>query len=243
MTRLMVKKWDDFQHYRDRSPPWIKLHKTLLDDYEYQALPLASRALAPMLWLLASESRDGTFDATPEKIAFRLRTTPAEVIAAIKPMIQAGFLINASAMLAPCYRDAIAETEREAEAEGETEADISPSGDMSGKEPDAHSPQDEKAESRAAETRRLTDEAREILAFLNAKARKAFRPVPANIEVIVARLKEGASAQDCKQVIAKKCREWGTDEKMAEYLRPATLFGRQKFAQYTGELIHVEKLP
>ena len=58
---LITKNWAEFQHYKDRSPPWIKLHKELLDDRQYQSLPLASRALAPMLWLLASETKDGSF--------------------------------------------------------------------------------------------------------------------------------------------------------------------------------------
>lgn len=78
--------------------------------------------------------------------------------------------------------------------------------------------------------------ARELLAFLNAKAKRSFEEVPANLDRIEARLKEGAAFDDCKSIIAKKCREWGADEKMAEYLRPATLFNREKFWQYHGQL-------
>lgn len=63
--KLIPRRWSDFQHYKDRRPPWIKLHKALLDDREYQRLPLASRALAPMLWLLASESKDGVLRPRP----------------------------------------------------------------------------------------------------------------------------------------------------------------------------------
>ena len=33
-----VKNWDEFQHYKDRNPPWIKLHNHLLDDYEFEML-------------------------------------------------------------------------------------------------------------------------------------------------------------------------------------------------------------
>jgi hypothetical protein len=58
---IVPNNWAELQHYKDRSPPWIKLHKKLLDNFEFQSLPVASRALAPMLWLLASEhgmSRD-----------------------------------------------------------------------------------------------------------------------------------------------------------------------------------------
>lgn len=85
------KSWGDFQHYKDRSPPWIKLHKTLLDNYEYQCLPVASRALAPMLWLLASDHERGEIDAAPKKLAFRLRMTEREVTDALKPLIDNGF--------------------------------------------------------------------------------------------------------------------------------------------------------
>jgi uncharacterized phage protein (TIGR02220 family) len=82
----------------------------------------------------------------------------------------------------------------------------------------------------------LRDQAKQILQFLNAKAERNYQPVDANLEFIVARLKEGATEGQLRQVVAKKCREWGADEKMSGYLRPATLFNRTKFAQYVGEL-------
>ena len=53
---LTPKNWHAFQHYNKRNPPWIKLHRALLDDYEFSQLPVESRALAPMLWLIASEA-------------------------------------------------------------------------------------------------------------------------------------------------------------------------------------------
>lgn len=80
-------------------------------------------------------------------------------------------------------------------------------------------------------------EAQEILHFLNAKAGRGFPPLDVNLDLIAARLKEGATPAQCRQVIAKKAREWGGDEKMAEYLRPKTLFNRTNFAQYVGELV------
>lgn len=113
MARIQVKGWSDFQHYKHRSPPWIKLHKKLLDDFEFQCLQLASRALAPMLWLLASESDDGTFEADMDMIAFRLRTTKNEVVNAIIPLIDKGFLIDASNALAECRQVAILEKSRD----------------------------------------------------------------------------------------------------------------------------------
>ena len=81
-------------------------------------------------------------------------------------------------------------------------------------------------------------EALEVLAFLNEKAGRAYRPTDTNLRFIAARLKQGATVVDCKQVVAKKCREWkGSD--MEPYLRPATLFNDTKFNQYVGELVPI----
>ena len=114
---LTVKNWRIFQHYKNRSPPWIKLQKSVLDDYDFQCLPLASRALAPMLWLLASESDDGSIPACVARLAFRLRWSEKEVSAGLKPLIEQGFLLSASNMLA--NPEQLASSEGEGEGEGE----------------------------------------------------------------------------------------------------------------------------
>lgn len=76
----------------------------------------------------------------------------------------------------------------------------------------------------------------EILAYLNEKAGRAYKPVPANIKLIAARLKEGATPEDIRAVVDRKCAQWKGDAKMDEYLRPATLFNATNFAQYQGQL-------
>ena len=116
---LKPKKWETFQHYRDRCPPWIKLHRDLLNDREFMCLPLASKALAPLLWLLASESKDGCFQADSDELEFRLRIASKDIDAGLKPLIDKGFFVIASGVLAECLQDAI--PERETETEGETE--------------------------------------------------------------------------------------------------------------------------
>jgi uncharacterized phage protein (TIGR02220 family) len=211
---LMPRRWVDFQHYKNRAPPWIKLQRSLLDDYEYHCLPVASRALAPLLWLIASESMDGSFDAAPDRLGFRLRQTTKEIETAIKPLIEKGFfevVRNASETLADCKRDACLETEGEGEREeeGETEADT-----LSGK----------------------PDRAAEVIAHLNATAGTRFIPKGANAKLINARLKEGLSVQTLKAIATKKHAEWGKDAKWAQYLRPATLYGAEKCHQYAGQL-------
>lgn len=78
-------------------------------------------------------------------------------------------------------------------------------------------------------------EAREVLEFLNVKAGKTFRVKDTNLKLIEARLRSGASVQDCKIVIARKVREWKTDAKMNEFLRPKTLFSATNFESYLGQ--------
>ncbi len=122
--KISIKGWGDFQHYKERNPPWIKLHKKLLDNYQFHCLHVASKALAPLLWLLASESNTGSIDKEPEEICFRLRMTKEEFFFALNPLITSGFVIveqDASEVLADCKRDAMPETEREKELEKETE--------------------------------------------------------------------------------------------------------------------------
>lgn len=117
--KLRVKNWDEFQHYKDRCPPWIKLHKNLLDDYEFHCLPVASRALAPCLWLIASEDLDGVIDANTEKLSFRLRQTQKQIDDALTPLIEKGFFIKEQSA-----SNALADRKQDAPLDrGETEAE------------------------------------------------------------------------------------------------------------------------
>ena len=112
---LQPKNWAVFQHYKDRCPPWIKLHRDLLNDRTYMRLPIASKAIAPMLWLLASESKDGVFDGSLDELVFRLHITPKEYQDGVKPLIDNDFFILVSGVLAERKQVAIPETETETE--------------------------------------------------------------------------------------------------------------------------------
>jgi len=105
MSEVLIfpKNWDEMQHYRDRRPAWIKLHRSLLDSYEFHCLPLASKALAPCIWLLASEYEEGKIASTLKEMSFRLRMTENDLVKAINPLIEAEFLYvehDASKLLA-----------------------------------------------------------------------------------------------------------------------------------------------
>ena len=72
----------------------------------------------------------------------------------------------------------------------------------------------------------------EIVQYLNQKTGKNFKHTSKVTQRhIRARLAEGFTVSDFKQVIDKKCSDWLRDQKMKEYLRPETLFGT-KFESY-----------
>ena len=71
----------------------------------------------------------------------------------------------------------------------------------------------------------------EVVHALNAATGSHYRPTSkATMRHVLARLREGFTIDDCKEVIRKKSEEWGGTD-MAKYLRPETLFG-SKFEGY-----------
>lgn len=87
----------------------------------------------------------------------------------------------------------------------------------------------------------LRASAREVLSFLNEKAEKKIPYTEPNLDPIVARLKEGFTVAQCKQVIVRKVREWITESKEPSrtrvWVRVKTLFKRENFHNYIGELV------
>lgn len=82
---------------------------------------------------------------------------------------------------------------------------------------------------------KYTENIKNIIAYLNKVCGTRYRHnTPATKEKICARLKEGFTEQDFYQVIDTKHEQWGNDPKMAEYLRPITLFGT-KFESYLNQ--------
>lgn len=56
MKFLRLTEWRKYQHYKNRNPPWIKLHRDLLTSYTWTVLDDASRLLAIACMILASET-------------------------------------------------------------------------------------------------------------------------------------------------------------------------------------------
>lgn len=112
---MRIKNWEKYQHYKDRDPPWVKLHRSLLNDPDWFDLdPVAAKAMV-MLWLIASENEGNLPDA--RKLAFRLRITEIKM-RSILQQLSHWLVHDASTPLATCP------PETEAETQEKTEADI-----------------------------------------------------------------------------------------------------------------------
>jgi hypothetical protein len=103
---ISVRGWRRFQHYRDRSPRWIKAYPELLTDDAYLALSGHRRSILHGLWLeYASSHCRLRFDTASLSRRLSLRVTTSD----IEALTHAGFLaIVASAELADGYQDASA---------------------------------------------------------------------------------------------------------------------------------------
>lgn len=89
MKYLRVKNWEEFQHYKDRNPPWIKFHRALLDDFTFCSLADDTKAHLVLIWLLASQSGG----RIPEDAKFLGEKIGAKKRPRLDELIRAGFLI------------------------------------------------------------------------------------------------------------------------------------------------------
>ncbi len=80
----------------------------------------------------------------------------------------------------------------------------------------------------------------QAIALLNEKTGKSFRvrhpdgTLTHGADLVRRILKKGYTLQDVRIVIARQCREWGADDKMARCLTPETLFRLSNFTKYRG---------
>ena len=109
---LIVKNWKRFQHYRDRNPPWIKLHFTLLTSSDWVALNDASRVLAIACMLIASRN-EGQVDDSPLGLAYIRRVAFLNSKPNLIPLIECGFLESASTKASVLLANPVSEVHTE----------------------------------------------------------------------------------------------------------------------------------
>ncbi|WP_312946225.1 conserved phage C-terminal domain-containing protein [Superficieibacter sp.] len=78
----------------------------------------------------------------------------------------------------------------------------------------------------------ITDQAKQVLTHLNQKTGSRYQVCKSSLENIRARLGEGFSLDELVLVVDYSTAKWSEDLKMAEYLRPTTLFQPTKFPAY-----------
>lgn len=128
MQFFRVKDFEKLQHYKDRSPPWIKLYNEILDDYKFGSLPDASKMHLIAIMLLASRS-ENKLPLDSDWLAKRINATePVD----LNILIRSGFIIpdqevqspehDASRALAQCL------TREREEGETEKRRDSTPNG-------------------------------------------------------------------------------------------------------------------
>ncbi len=119
---LKIRNWSKFQHFKDRRPPWIKLHRDILEQRDISVISDRSFRVLICLWLIASEDerKNGNLPSVDD-IAFRVRMSKSIVenaLRELKPFLEQGDIT----MISGRYQADDPETETE--GEGEKEADI-----------------------------------------------------------------------------------------------------------------------
>lgn len=119
---MRIKDWGKFQHFKDRTPPWIKLYREILNDPDWHELDGESAKVLVMLWLLASEDElhNGALPSV-RKLSFRLRMTESKLNQTLNKLSH--WLIRDDiAPISERYQDGPSETETET-YKAEAEAD------------------------------------------------------------------------------------------------------------------------
>jgi len=120
MAEYEINNWWKYQHYKDRCPPWIKLHFELLASEDWVTLSDASRVLAVACMLVASRS-GGRIDASTKGLRYLERVAYLNSPADLNPLVECGFLnllADASTMQADATQEEEGEEEKEEEKKG-----------------------------------------------------------------------------------------------------------------------------
>jgi len=116
MKYIRIKDWEKHQHYKDRNPPWIKLHNKLLTHYEFSQLSDSGKLQIILLWLLASQTQN-KIPADPAWIKDNIKCKSKVDLKTLETLDFIELYQDAS----KCVQNACLETETEAEKERETE--------------------------------------------------------------------------------------------------------------------------
>ena len=116
---MKIKGWKNFQHFKDRRPPWIKLHRDILENRDINTISDKAFRVLVGLWLLASEDKqmEGNIPSIDD-IAFRLRIEKKSIIRCLAELDNFVEQEDINMISTRCQVD-VPETETETETEAE----------------------------------------------------------------------------------------------------------------------------
>lgn len=120
---IKIKNWKNYQHFKNRTPPWIKLYREILDDPQWHGLDGECAKTLVMLWLIASEDKTHQGLLQEEKkLAFRLRLSESKLRQQLSKLSH--WLIQDDIkMISSRYQHDIPETQTQTQTETEKERD------------------------------------------------------------------------------------------------------------------------
>lgn len=118
---IRIPKWEEYQHYTDREPPWIKLHRRLMLNTGWRKLHGSAAKLLVDLWLMAAGTKKGEVTKTLAELSYDTRSPEDEVSGDLDVLERFGFVELNRDLLALRYQDASPVLHRGEERRAETE--------------------------------------------------------------------------------------------------------------------------
>lgn len=88
MAHYRIVEWERYQHYRDRDPPWIKLHRDTLTSNTWVSSDDRTRLLAVVCMLIAA----GTENKIPADPKYVMRRAYLDREPDFAPLVDVGFI-------------------------------------------------------------------------------------------------------------------------------------------------------
>ncbi len=102
MKKIRFKNWEEYQHYKDRAPPWIKLHFSILSSRHWIKLDESGKLLAIVCMMIASRNA-GEVECDEEYVMAvgNLKKRPD-----FDSLVECGFCEYCDGLLDKCNHDA-----------------------------------------------------------------------------------------------------------------------------------------
>jgi len=215
-----IKNWKKFQHYKDRCPPWIKLHTELLYDV-HGYLSLSDKAKLTLLhcWLAAGLTWNPEKEVEP-----LLPSSPTR----LRQLIQLSFRITSSKLESAGYLIPVPNDYNNLRPE---DASISLAENKHPREQRLEVREHKELKSKTSGNGEDKIPFSDIVDDFNEVARTSYGFETKEIrKLIKARWKDGYLFGDFEKV-HRNMKHWAVDTKMREHYNPYTLY-TEKFEKY-----------